>query len=634
MADKVGKPLFQDRSNKTVEPGLQWWKQPKGQAGAAMIAGVNSLQQTTLGLQTRLLRAARLFGGYGYMSGGRFATSTVAGGPLGQGARAGPRDNIVYSVITTAASQLLDDGAPSVSFLTNHGDYELQEKAQKLEEFTDGLFYQVGFDMESVQVLMDALIFGTGFMKYFVDGDNTIHNERVFPSEIFVDIWDGRDRRPRTIYQVGFVDRDVLASRYPSKKKTILDCKPMMPVGYAPISPTSATNIIPFIEAWHLPSSTEAGDGRHCLALSNDLWIEDEKWEDDDFPFSVLRFELLPTGYHGMGVAELLQGDQLSLNDANRAEYWAWSQVATPRIFMQSGTLDRNHLNSSMSGIILEGSGPPPQVLNWQGVHPQFVEWKQDIKAQAFARIGISPQAASGMKPPGLNSGEAQKVYKDTQHSRFSILSQRWQELRVDAAKKNIALARRVYTKEGAFAVKVLGKNFLKEIDFGEVDLPEEEYRLKVLPVSQLPKSVAGRIDTTVEMLQSNLIDQDMGRKLLKLPDIDEAMSLQNAAYDNARRTAYIMFHEGKAMRPDPVQNLQLCQKIVTAELLRGIDNDMPKERQDLGRNFLVQLKAMLAPPPPTTGEGAPIAQGAAPPTSPLVPFKPPPGAPPPPPPG
>lgn len=621
------------------KPPYNWWASPKGAGiGESVIAAVNQVQETSLGIQTRFLRNMERFGGYGYMAAGRFSTNTAGSGQLSRGsARAGPRDNIVYSVVSTVCSQLLDDGAPGVSFLTSHGDYALQERAKLLEQFTDGLFYQVGFDAESTRVLFDACITGTGFMKYFVDADNTLQCERTFPAEIMVDIWDGRDQKPRSLYQVGMIDRDVLASRYPKKKKEIMEVKPSLPVGFTTVAPGSS-NVVPYLEAWHLPSSSEASDGRHVLALPTGLAVLDEEYEDRDFPFSVLRFESLPTGFHGMGISELLQGHQSSLNDANRAEFWAWSQVAAPRLFMASGTLDKNHLNSSLSGIILEGTGPAPQVLNWSGTHPAFVEWKNDVKASAFALIGVAQSAASSMKPPGLNSGEAQRVYADQQHSRFSILSQRWQEFRVDAARKMISLARRVYTSEGAFKVKVIGKNFIKEIDFKDADLAEDEYRMKPMPINQLSKSVSGRIQSATEMLQANLIDQDTGRKLLQLPDLDEAMDVQNAAYDNAKRTAYLMLHEGKAQQPDPIQNLQLCIKTVTAEALKAIDNDAPKERIDLCRKWLVQAKALLQPDPaPGAAPGAPgpggapppgagpIAAGAAPPVSSILPFKKPP---------
>src|SRR5258707_11533381 len=112
--------------------GQTWWKYGASDpdVSRAIITVVNDIQQNTLGVQTRFLRNMRSFGGYGYMTGGRFPTNTGAGGPLGQGQRTGPRDNIIYTIVSTACSQLLDDGPPGVDFVTTHGDYEQQQRAK------------------------------------------------------------------------------------------------------------------------------------------------------------------------------------------------------------------------------------------------------------------------------------------------------------------------------------------------------------------------------------------------------------------------------------------------------------------------------------------------------------------------
>lgn len=619
-----------------TEAGAQrWWKYKQNDQDAprAVITAVNDIQQNTLGLQTRFLRNMRSFGGYGYMTGARFPSNTGAGGPLGQGQRTGPRDNIIYTVISTMASQLLDDGPPGVEFLTSHGNYEQQERAKMLSRYTDGLLYQCNFDDESIMCLYDAGICGTGFAEYYKDADDTIQAERVFPAEYQVDVFDGRDRKPRCLYRIGYIDRDVLAARYPDSRKQIEDMKPMVLPGYN----TSGliTNVIPWIKAWHLPSKRGGNDGRHMVVLGNDLKLYDKEYTQDDFPVSAIRYENLPTGYHGMGLGELLAGHQLSLNNANTAEYWAWSQVAMPRLWAMTGTLDKNHLNSSMSATILEGT-QKPEVLNFSATHPDFVTWKRDLKAGAFQLGGVDPSRAQGTTPSRFESGEAQREWKDTLHSRFSILSQRWQWFRVDAARKCIALARSVYEQKGSYSVKVIGKHFIDEIDWSECSLEDDEYVMQPKPVSQLPKSIAGQIQTATEMMQSQLFDPDTARRVItSIPDVGEAADLANAAMDNAKRTAWLMLSKGKKQTPDgAIQNLELCIRVINAETLRAIDADADPAKVTLARNWLVQAKAQLdkakaaaaaaagAPPGAPPGGGQPMAQGKALPISNLLPFK------------
>jgi hypothetical protein len=492
---------------------------------------------------------------------------------------------------------------------------------------------------ESRRVLTDASIFGIGFMKHYIGPDEMILNERTFPSEIFVGMWDGRDMRPRSLYQVGFQDRDLLAARFPSMRRQILNAGTMSDAPRWNTSRPDDDNVIPYAEAWHLPSSKAADDGRHVLCLTDDDVLVDEDWTSQSFPFSVLRFCDMPTGYQGIGIAEICQGDQSALNDANLAEYWAWSQLGMPRVAFQTGTVDVNKLNSSLSGILLEIDGPAPQVLNWSATHPDFVAWKKDLKLTAFNRVGISPTTAGGEKPIGLNSGEAQRVYADQKKTRFAVLNQRWQEFQVEACKQNMRLAGRLVEENGNFKVKVLGKDTFEVLDLKDFHLEEDEYRMQILPVSELPKTFAGRLQTVTEMLQARLIDTDTGRRLLELPDLESAEDEVNAAKDHAERIAYQLLHTDDEVHPDialeGMAGIQLCIATVTAALLRATDCDAPQDKIDRGMTWLSQARAVVkqatmpppAPPGPPGAGGSggppqpPLAKGAAPPVNQMLPF-------------
>ena len=162
--------------------------------------------------------------------------------------------------------------------------------------------------------------------------------------------------------------------------------------------------------------------------------------------------------------------------------------------------------------------------------------------------------------------------------------------------------------------------------------------------MSQLPKSLAGQIQTATELMQAGAPREAAMKVITSVPDLGAMTDLMNAAQDNAKRTAYQMLKEGLYEAPDPLQNLQLCVQVITAETLKAIDNDAPADRINLCRQWLVQAKALLqppAPPPGPPGVGAapggpgpvggpmagagPIAQGAAAPKSSLLPFRAPP---------
>jgi len=186
----------------------------------------------------------------------------------------------------------------------------------------------------------------------------------------------------------------------------------------------------------------------------------------------------------------------------------------------------------------------------------------------------------------------------------------------VECAEDRIAEAKEVYEQTGAFEAAVLGKKFIKTIPWKDIDLKEEEYRLKLYETSSLPRTPAGRLAFVQELLQGNLITPDMGRKLLPMPDIDDDLGLANAAEENAKMTAFVLLH-GKEDDPIPIpdgdmQNLALCITTVKQEALKAINNKAPVWRVNRCRTWLqnaltpaiqanqaLSVQGQGAPPPP-----------------------------------
>jgi hypothetical protein len=629
-------------STQTTTP---WWAQSSTDIGAAVIASANKCHQNQLGVEMRNYRSALLYGGQGYLSTGRFSPSIISAGAVGvgpggisAGAYASPRYNLIYSMVSTVTSRLIAPGMPAVSILSNEGDWELRHKAGLLDQYVEGLMYQTHGQEQAFKALKDATVFGTGFVKVYADSQLNIKVERTFPGALWCEMWDGRDGNPRTLYQTDYVDRDVLLARFPNRQNEIRAALPLSESSYA--TESVGTRVIPFYEAWHLPSAIGAKDGRHVLCIAGSVLLN-EPWLSDKFPFAVIRFDDSLAGYYGRGLAELLYPHQAALSTVQRAEYHAWSQVALPRLWVDiNSKINEDHLSSSRSGSIIRGIGQAPQVLNWTGTHPDFVAYKQWIISSAYEFVGVSQMSASGSKPAGLNSGAAQREFMDIQADRFASLSEKWQQFFVDIADALIRVSREVYAIDKNFAVPVIGKSFVKEIPWKAVDMADDCFQLKVYPISSLPHTPAGRLSAVQEMMQANLITREEGLRLLKFPDLDDVLSLENAQEDNAELTAYTLLQLGVYKVPDPLQNLPLCIQTVQKEAIKAIDGGAPQERIDLCRRWLVQAKALVQPPapqlpapggapgagapPPNVGGGPPLAQGAPLPVSTQLPYRPP----------
>ena len=614
-----------------TSPSRPWWEASKADVGAALISQTSKLKTNQQGITNRNYRSALLYGGQAFFSTGRFSPASIGAGlsqigNMTRGAYSSPRYNLIYSMVQTVMARQVSGGMPAVAVVTNEGDWDLQNKAEMLDQAIEGLVYLTRTELEALKALKDCLVFGTGGVKAWTDRANNVKVMRFYPETVWTEMYDGRDGRPRTIYMMDYVDRDVLAWCYPDSKKDISNSRPPEETGQS--TDILGTRQIPYFESWHLPSGEGAGDGRHILCIAGKV-IVDDQWTQDEFPLAFIRFDESLTGFYGRGISELLYPHQAALSAIQKAEYHAWSQVGLPRLWVNiNSKINEDNLMSSRSGNIVRGIGDPPQVLNWTGTHPDLPMYKDWIIKSAYEFIGVSQMSSSGMKPAGLDSGAAQREYMDIQNDRFSILSEAWQKFWMDIGLLLIRTAKQAYDKDSAFSVPVIGKSFLSEIKWSKVNMKADAFRLKCYPISSLPRSPAARFAAIQEMLQAQLITREEGLKLLKFPDLDDTLSLENSMQDYARRVAYEVLRLGMNPTPEPMARMDLAIPVWQKEAVRAMNGGMSQSDPRITkiRNLIARAKTMIQPPAPampTPGGGGPaLAQGAPLPQQAMMPFK------------
>jgi len=179
-----------------------------------------------------------------------------------------PQINIIQICANTLVSKI-GKTAPKATFLTSDGDFDKQQEAKKLTYFSSGQFYRSKTYEHTKKALLDSCVLGSGFVKNYIK-DKEIVSERVLPFELLVDDKDAIYGQPRTLYQEKLVSKEVLKAAFPEFSKEIEACQ-------TAVNPFGMTNymygdvrMISVCEAWHLPSSKEAGDGKHIIAIANE----------------------------------------------------------------------------------------------------------------------------------------------------------------------------------------------------------------------------------------------------------------------------------------------------------------------------------------------------------------------------
>lgn len=552
----------------------------------------------------RLERAARLHGPG--IALGRWKPPAT-----GQGAAA---LNLIRTLVHTAASNVIDKPPPRPLFATDGGDYEMQQRAEGMTKLASGTLYQTGFDaLARPQARLAALAGKVPFKIYELDGRPCI--ESVNPWQVLVDEVDGAEGKPRSLYQIAWIDRDVLKARYPDQEDDLDKAK------NAGIDDEwgqdTVTDQVCVLEAWHLPSGKGKKDGRHVLCVDT-CTLVDEPWEDDYFPFAWLEWQKPVGSFWGAGIADELWPTQYELNLCVERKRQMLHRLAKAFIFLMNGTkITPSPLDNQVASI-WNVMGQQPIFMTPQAVPPELERNIDFWWVKGFQQLGISEQAAMAMKPAGLNSGKAQLVHADLTSGRLSEWGLNWQDCYTEVSRQTIRLQRRIADKHPGLEVTYLDpyQQELERIRWEDVNLDEDAYVLQCFPISSLPSTPQGRIAQLDSWRADGIIDDAEYRRLLNMPDLKGSMSMLNGPRDQYEKIITgMLYGKGRYVQPDSYDDFALARRVASFHLLRARARGVPESRLMLVRDFIValdneQAKAAAPAKTPAPPPGAPMPPG------------------------
>jgi hypothetical protein len=499
--------------------------------------------------------------------------------------------NIVQSMIDTVVSKITKN-KPKPSFLTTGGDWLMQRKAKKLQQFIDGQMYATDFYAKRTLAIQDSCIFGTGALKMYRDGKD-IKIERIFIDELAIDEQESLYGEVKQLSQTKMVHREVLKAMFP-KHADAIDARGSGEISiWASNIPQRHGEMVQVVEAWKLPSIPGAGDGKHAIVLDNVILFEEE-YTKDYFPFLFWRWNVRPIGFWGQGVAEQLLGIQMEINKILRTIQVSMHLVSVPKIFVEaSSKIVESHLNNKIGGII-KFVGQPPIEGKLGTIPPDLFSHLDRLYSRAFEVVGISQLSAMAAKPQGLNSGKALREYNDIESERFMSVAQRDEAVVIQASKMYIDHAKEIHAEFGDYQVKTKGSRALETIEWSDVDMEEDQYIMQVFPVSALSRTPAGRLQDIQELMSAGLIGKEDGMKLLDFPDLQEFYNFNNAGLENIERTIELMIDKGEYQTPEPYQNLQLGITKMQQAYLMYKNADAPEERLELFRRWIEDAQSLM----------------------------------------
>lgn len=611
------------RPNSLSDSYVWWEKTGEADISGAIESTIKGLQQKQSGRIRQLTIDARLYGNASLVGMAGFGAAPLSNSYGGKGRERLSR-NIVQSVIDTATARI-GENKPRPYYLTSGGTYKQQRKAKRLNWFSEGLFYEQKVYRKGSDAQRDAEIFGDGFLYCYENELGRVAYERVLGAELWVDEMEAIYDNPRQMHRVRLVDRHKLCGTWPDKRDIIMNADRASTQAMG--APANMADMLVVRESWHLRSSPKAKDGKHCVSINGHLLEPLSDWNHDFFPFARFRWTPMPAGYWSQGLAKQLAPKQIEINRILYTIQRSFELAATYKVFLEDGSkIVTEHINNDL-GVIIKYRGTPPQWFVPQVVPPEYYQQLATLVASCYEDVGINIQSATGTKPAGLNSGEAQRVYRDTVNERSKTQEGLNEEGYMDASRIGMALAHGIAERDGHYEVEAPAKGSLRVTRMTADELDSEGWDSQCFPTSSLPKDPSGRLQTIQEYIQAGFMTPRQGRRALDFPDLEAIESLANAEEDLLTKILDDIC-EGKDFQPpEPTDDLHLAKELSVEYINRGRMQELEEERIDDLRTWSAQvdalLQAALPPAPPPGMPGAPQAAPMAPPQSDLIPNAP-----------
>lgn len=513
------------------------------------------------------------------------------------------RFNLVKSATLTAQAHI-GASKPFPAFVTSDADWELVKKARACEQAIKGVFHYTDFYQTASDVFLDATVASLGAVKVYLKAGR-IHIDRVFPGELLVDVQEGLYGKPQNLYQVKLVDTDALAERFPKLASSI----PFASTGdnglFSWIDWSQKENLILVIEGWHLPSWDAKKDkyvgGRHVIATQNTVLVEEE-WKRDTFPFAFYRWGRRLFGFYGYGIVEQLREQQRTINRLDSRINSIIHNLSVGHMVVwdnPNARVNTEHLTNSPLDIIkIKGTGQPPTIMSQNAVPTELWQMRQETIQDGYNEIGINEMQSRGERPKGVDSAVALREVQDAGSRRFRPKTQAFEGFVLETARLVIRELHDASERGDKLTIQAKKKRgtitLLEQINWKEVALKDEEYRLELVPRSSLPDSSAGRKQTVEDWYRAGFIDAKEARYLLEFPDLDRFNSLDLSAHEIILDSIEVMIEDGEYVFPEPTDDLELLIKLTTQSYNKFRLRKLPDDRLELLRRYIDDAKALI----------------------------------------
>jgi hypothetical protein len=514
------------------------------------------------------------------------------------------RANLIRRCMDTAVA-FVAKNVIEIRCVTDGGSWRLQKKARQRTKFINGTLREMLFHASQQRSFIDGgLTRSGGWVRPWIDWENErIRCDRVHWSNM---VWnEGEGPRPRTLADCTPMSRDEVLSRYPDCKKEIMAVKmsekPVTQAFRRTQANDTLADMIDVLTITHLGTGQEH-PGRKMILLRNCVLEDDVEWTHDGFPYARFCWDDADAGFQCKPAVDMLIGYHLEIGQYMQKISRGHSLTVVPRVWIEYGSdVVEDEITNKLGGVG-HYKGTPPIFNTASAFPPEFYSYLDWLFTNAMADIGFNNFQTQGQKPAGIEAGIAIREYNDTANTRQVPKGQRLERQTEQMGDLVMYLGSKIADNVPGFSVRALGTGSYEKVDFSSVTGDNADIRINSNPVSALPSSTPGKIQTITDMIKGGLLPPEevqggLALKLLNFPDLEKVVTMETANRELAEMQVDLALYEGKYLAPEPYQSqsglkllkLLACQQYFHAQQM----DDVPDRNMDMLRRLMSESDAL-----------------------------------------
>lgn len=525
----------------------------EGERTDAALKKARQIEEADKGRRDKMLRNISLYEGLelgSFFPSAYFSATTITFGDNDDQLTV----NQARSVVNTAIAKIAGKQRPKAQFATDGADWAVHRRAKKLGRYCEAVMMQRQMGLSDAYalgllVLRDALVCDSGYLKFWADRIyRRVCISRIAPWEVMHDSADAQRGEPQTRWHIYGINKYLLAEQFPDRREEILSAKSVEGDPSAQLffggPEQNLSQIIKVYEPWRLPYGPDA-PGKHGIfldcGLPCDLTVrkghrKGDDWTRNSFPIESIVWEPQFVGILGTSMVDNVAGlnEQRNLSIQRRAE--SERLCSNLHITYTVGSVDEEKLEDNRIGVripVKQGfEHPKLEVPN--STSQGSIDWQQFLKAEIYDISGVSEQAATATKEPGVDAAIAMRQVSELGTERFATQWRAYEALlSIGAARQIVSCTQELADDEGdEVIVKWPGGEFFQDMPWSKVSLEEDQYHVQTYAVSGNVNRPEDRLNLANELADRGWIDREVYLQIVDSKDIMGALDAATKASD------------------------------------------------------------------------------------------------------